>query len=420
MHEQTRQIKDSPNTLVRLLNDMYSEPGQYVSVVSSTTGSHFWGSGFQELFTTHHEAGPITNNAGLLQQIKPGYREKVQQLLAPDFAMQNKPITIELNNGIQLTVRCFRYQSEKDTFNILVWSRTHWPAGYQPAQLAHYPMSSGLYEELLEVSLAGFWDWNMVTNYEYLSPRFKAMFGYEDHEMENHPGSWQKLIYPEDAERMFAEFDKHVKSKGEYPFSVQARYRHRNGKTIHILCSGRIIVWGEDGSPLRAVGTHVDITEQVKTQKALEEKEKEYRNLIQYSSDIIVITNGQGCIDWVSDNVEKQLGYSPEEVQARRLFLDYLHPADRDRVLAEILLFAKKNEEEGTYTSRLLKKDNTPRWYEVFLHFFYDEQGRVQRVFNYCKDIHGVKIANTALKAQKEEYANLIEYSADIVVIYDE
>lgn len=420
MHEQTRQIKDSPNTLVRLLNDMYSEPGQYVSVVSSTTGSHFWGSGFQELFTAHHEAGPITDNAGLLQQIKPGYREKVQQLLAPDFAMQNKPITIELNNGIQLTVRCFRYQSEKDTFNILVWSRTHWPAGYQPAQLAHYPMSSGLYEELLEVSLAGFWDWNMVTNYEYLSPRFKAMFGYEDHEMENHPSAWQKLIDPEDAKVMFAEFDKHIESKGAYPFSVQARYQHRKGHFIYILCSGRVISWGEDGKPLRAIGTHVDITEQVKTQKALEEKQIEYQKLIEYASDIVVITDAQGQIEWVSDNVERQLGYTPAAVQENRFFLGYLHPDDQDRVLAEVTSFASNKEEEGTYTARLLNKDGVYRWYEVFLHFFYNENRQFERVFNYCKDIHEVKIANEALAAQKEEYANLIEYSADIIVIYDE
>lgn len=71
-------------------------------------------------------------------------------------------------------------------------------------------------------------------------------------------------------------------------------------------------------------------------------------------------------------------------------------------------------------TARLLNKDGIYRWYEVFLHFFYNETRQLERVFNYCKDIHEAKIANEALAAQKEEYANLIEYSADIVVIYDE
>ena len=44
-----------------------------------------------------------------------------------------------------------------------------------------------LSESALESSLAGFWDWNIETNEEYLSPRFKEMFGYSDDEKENSP-----------------------------------------------------------------------------------------------------------------------------------------------------------------------------------------------------------------------------------------
>lgn len=420
MHEQTQQIKDSPNTLVRLLNDMYSAQGQYVSLLCTSTGQHFWETALSDLFKAQPGEAEITDAAALLKKIKPEYRGKIQRLLDPASTLYNKPVSIELKNGLQFTVRSFRYKERETPFQIFVWGRTNWASSYNAGQLSHYPMSSELYEELLEVSLAGFWDWNMVTNYEYLSPRFKAMFGYEDHEMENHPSAWQKLIDPEDAKVMFAEFDKHIESKGAYPFSVQARYQHRKGHFIYILCSGRVISWGEDGKPLRAIGTHVDITEQVKTQKALEEKQIEYQKLIEYASDIVVITDAQGQIEWVSDNVERQLGYTPAAVQENRFFLGYLHPDDQDRVLAEVTSFASNKEEEGTYTARLLNKDGVYRWYEVFLHFFYNETRQLERVFNYCKDIHEAKIANEALAAQKEEYANLIEYSADIIVIYDE
>jgi len=36
---------------------------------------------------------------------------------------------------------------------------------------------------ILENSLAGYWDWNIVSGDEYMSPAFKKMFGYEDHEL---------------------------------------------------------------------------------------------------------------------------------------------------------------------------------------------------------------------------------------------
>jgi len=40
-------------------------------------------------------------------------------------------------------------------------------------------------KEILEQSLAGYWDWDIPSGNEYMSPTFKKMFGYEDHEIEN-------------------------------------------------------------------------------------------------------------------------------------------------------------------------------------------------------------------------------------------
>jgi len=125
-------------------------------------------------------------------------------------------------------------------------------------------------ESALESSLAGFWDWNMVTNVEYLSPRFKEMFGYEDHEMENSPESWQKIAFEEDLPGMYESFEDHVKSQGKRPFNSIVRYHHKNGSTVWVRCNGKVVEWSEEGAPMRAIGCHVDITEE----KALEEQLK--------------------------------------------------------------------------------------------------------------------------------------------------
>lgn len=122
-------------------------------------------------------------------------------------------------------------------------------------------------ESALESSLAGFWDWNMVTNEEYLSPRFKSMFGYADHEMENTPESWQKIAFQEDLPGMFESFNSHVASQGAIPFNSIVRYHHKNGSTVWVRCNGKVVEWSDEGAPLRAIGCHVDITEE----KALEE-----------------------------------------------------------------------------------------------------------------------------------------------------
>jgi PAS domain S-box-containing protein len=123
-----------------------------------------------------------------------------------------------------------------------------------------------LSESALESSLAGFWDWNIETNEEYLSLRFKEMFGYSDDEMENLPQSWKRIAFKEDLPHMFKSFEDHVQSRGELPFKSIVRYHHKNGSVVWVRCNGKVVSWAENGAPIRAIGCHVDITE---------EKEKE-------------------------------------------------------------------------------------------------------------------------------------------------
>jgi PAS domain S-box-containing protein len=126
-----------------------------------------------------------------------------------------------------------------------------------------------LSESALESSLAGFWDWNMETNEEYLSPRFKEMFGYSDNEMENSPESWKRIAFQEDLPHMFKSFEEHVQSRGKLPFKSIVRYHHKNGSVVWVRCNGKVVSWAENGAPIRAIGCHVDITEEKEIQNQL-------------------------------------------------------------------------------------------------------------------------------------------------------
>lgn len=117
------------------------------------------------------------------------------------------------------------------------------------------------FEQLLEGTMAGYWDWMIQENTEYLSPSFKAMFGYEDHEMENAPESWQKIIHPDDLPGVYETFNQHVASKGEIPYDNEVRYFHKDGSIVYVICRGKVIEWDDEGQPIRMVGSHVDITQ---------------------------------------------------------------------------------------------------------------------------------------------------------------
>jgi len=167
-----------------------------------------------------------------------------------------------------------------------------------------------LLEGILEIILAGYWDWDIPNNQEYLSPGFKRMFGYADHELPNTPESWQALIFPEDLARLFANFEQHVQSRGAVPFQNEVRYHHKDGSTVWVICSGQVIEWDGGGNPLRMIGCHIDISDRKRAEDAL----KRQLAAVEAAIDGIAILQGDTYL-YLNQAHVKLFGYDhPEEL----------------------------------------------------------------------------------------------------------
>jgi len=79
---------------------------------------------------------------------------------------------------------------------------------------------------------------------------------------------------------------------------------------------------------------------------ALQRREEQFRSLVENSSDITTIVDTTGVIIYVSHNVERLLGYRPEELLNRRAF-GWVHPDDVSSV-ASGLSRAMENRKEPT------------------------------------------------------------------------
>lgn len=136
-----------------------------------------------------------------------------------------------------------------------------------------------VFDTILEGSLAGYWDWYIQDDYEYMSPTFKKMFGYKDHEIENVPTAWQEIVHQDDLPKVFETFNEHINSKGKIPYDNEVRYHHKDGSVVWVYCRGQVIEWDDEGNPLRMVGCHVDITPLKKVQElSLRNKELNAKN----------------------------------------------------------------------------------------------------------------------------------------------
>ena len=113
----------------------------------------------------------------------------------------------------------------------------------------------------------GIWEWNVPTGEAYFSPTYYKILGYDDGEFPASYESFKSLIHPDDVESFEKELQIHIDNAEGY--SLELRLKTKNGKWRWILTNGNIVETGEDGKPLRMLGTHTDITERKQADEQL-------------------------------------------------------------------------------------------------------------------------------------------------------
>src|SRR3989440_7481471 len=105
----------------------------------------------------------------------------------------------------------------------------------------------------------GLWDWNLVCNEVYLSPRWKEMLGFSDAELPNSYETWREHVHPEDLPTTLTALQCHI-DESTPCYQVEYRLRHKDGSYRWFFLHGGTLR-DVSGTPLRAFGWHTDITE---------------------------------------------------------------------------------------------------------------------------------------------------------------
>lgn len=140
-------------------------------------------------------------------------------------------------------------------------------------------------EERFQLALKGAdlgtWDSNIQTGSVVVNKRWAQMLGYELEEIAQDTGSWEKLVHPDDMPIVNEKWNAHLEGRTSF-YEAEMRMKSKSGRWIWIADRGKVFEWDKAGNPLRALGTHLDITER----KAAEEK---YRTLFESSRDAIMM-----------------------------------------------------------------------------------------------------------------------------------
>ena len=158
-----------------------------------------------------------------------------------------------------------------------------------------------------------------------------------------------------------------------------------------------------------------DVTDRRRAEEALHESEDRYRDLVEYSQDLIYTHDLQGQFLSVNPAVAKLFGHDRSTLlnmnvrdilapEVRDQFSSYLDTIRRDGVAKGLMLV-----QTGTGERRILEYNNTLR----------TEGVASPIVRGMCHDVTELKRAEQALQESEKRYRILVETSPDAITLFD-
>jgi diguanylate cyclase (GGDEF)-like protein/PAS domain S-box-containing protein len=180
----------------------------------------------------------------------------------------------------------------------------------------------------LQATNTGLWDWNVQTGEVVFNEQWAAMAGYSLDELR--PLSirtWMDLCHPDDLEQSNALLEEHFRDESAI-YHCEARMKRKDGSWMWIQDRGKVIEWDESGAPLRMIGTHTDITERKLAEEALRRSENYYRAIFETSGSAMFIIEEDTTIYLANSNFQELSGYSRQEIEGMKSWMDFAHPDD--------------------------------------------------------------------------------------------
>jgi diguanylate cyclase (GGDEF)-like protein/PAS domain S-box-containing protein len=254
----------------------------------------------------------------------------------------------------------------------------------------------------------------------YISPTFEN-FGYPLDAWLTEPDIWDRVIHPEDRDKVLGE-TRAAMQKGD---GIDFEYR--------VVCSDGSVKWirdrscfikNKDGEPLCWQGVILDVTERKKAEQerraandTIRESEARYRQLFENASDIIYVHDLDGNYISMNAVAGRVLGYTPDEA-LRMNIVDIAAPEHFELVKINLDKKITGGATQTVYEIDCIKKDGSRVTLEVNSSII-TKDGVPMAVQGIARDITERKASEDAVVRSEQRYRDLFENANDLIYTHD-
>jgi PAS domain S-box-containing protein len=178
--------------------------------------------------------------------------------------------------------------------------------------------------------------------------------GYSFNEVRTkHP--WEFLISPEESQSA-QDFFKEL-SIEEFPHRYEGRWITKESTARYIHWSDSALT-DETGAIAYVVSTGVDITDRKEAEQTALESADYFRSLVDNTTDVLIVMDKDGTIQFTSPSIEGTLGYESDDLVDRN-FLDQIDPEDLPSLNKTLEEIRKSPEETRSVEFRIHDKEGS-------------------------------------------------------------
>ncbi|MDB2241605.1 PAS domain S-box protein [Halorubrum ezzemoulense] len=258
----------------------------------------------------------------------------------------------------------------------------------------------------------GVWDWNVRTDEVRFDERWAAILGHERDELAFELGTWEERVHPDDIDAAWSAIEAHFAGESDL-YQSDYRMRTESGDWKWIRDRGRVVEWTDDGEPRRAVGIHIDVTEEKERERDLER----YRRIVDELPESVCTYDANGRFALVNDHLAEVYDAAPEGLagEPSRLVERVRAASDGDpwRALVE----GDRDSLTGTTEVDLPTKSDAIVDYD-FSRLVID--GELDGVLGISRDVTEQRRRQRRLERTSARLEALFEGSPDMIDIHDE